>query len=112
MATAIINTKSDGTQRYNLRVNLDGRYFNLEFFWNSRDSAWYLQLSSASGGLLATRKLVCGMPLFASKADVAFPYGELIVVDPSKNNGNPGLNELGPGQRCLLTFTNAEDFLT
>lgn len=112
MATAIINTKADGTLRYSMRANLGGKYFGLEFTWNARDSSWWLQLSDSTGALLGTRKLVCAFPLFATSANPAMPYGDLVVVDLSGNNGNPGLQELGIGQRCVLTFTDAGDFLT
>ena len=120
MATTIIPTKYDGTQRYTLRMTLGEKTFDMEFRWNARDAAWRMSLYSADGTFLGTRRLVTGSAPFFTKADSAFPYGSFFVLDtaPASNpqvtigwEDPPGLQTLGVNKRFVLSFTDAADFL-
>jgi len=107
MATSIIPTRTDGTQRYTVRLLLDGLNFGLEFFWNPRELAWYVLLYDANGNQLLVRKLVGGQPLTQSFGNQALPRGELLVIDTTGKDQDPGLTDLGA--RVLLTYIPQSD---
>src|SRR5712664_3067557 len=108
MATVIIPTRTDGTQRYSFRCQLGARYFNLEFRWNPREASWGFVISDAAGNLLAAEKVVVGSALTIHQVDARLPAGELIAIDTAGTDLDPGLTELGA--RVVLTFTPSADF--
>ena len=108
MATVIIPTRTDGTQRYSFRCQLGARYFNLEFRWNPRDASWGLVLSDAAGNVLAAKKIVVTSALTIHQVDARMPAGEFIAIDTAGTDQDPGLTELG--SRVVLTFTPSADF--
>jgi hypothetical protein len=109
MATVILPTRTDGTQRYNFRCNLGGSLFGIEMVWNSRESAWWMLLSDSSDNLLCTRKVVVGCALlWRFQSNLALPAGEMWAVDTSGQSLDPTLTDLG--SRVLLTFQNLADF--
>jgi hypothetical protein len=108
MATVIIPTRNDGTQRYSIRGQLGQRYYGFELRWNARDASWNFVLSDATGTVLASEKMVVGVALTVHRVDDRLPHGELIAVDSSDDDLDPGLTDLG--SRVFLTFTDAADF--
>ena len=109
MATIILPTRTDGTQRYSFRSTLGGTLFGFEFIWNARDSSWWMALSDSSGNLLLSKKIAVGTPLTWRYANAALPFGELLAFDTSGASVDPGLTDLGA--RVLLTFTDAADLI-
>lgn len=107
MATVIIPTRTDGTQRYSVRTALGSGTYRIEFFWNTRDSSWSFVLSDSSGNQLFARKITLGAPIFSRFQDARLPYGEMTAVDTSGQNAEPGLTDLGT--RVLLLFTDGAD---
>lgn len=84
--------------------------FGFEFAWNSQGKFWIMILSDAGGDILAVRKLVIGMPLlFRYSADFRFPTGDIIVLDTSNQDLDPGLFDLG--NRVQLLFSSVEDLI-
>ncbi len=109
MATVILPTRTDGTQRYSLRCQLSGRTYALEFRWNARDASWSFTIADAVGDVLASKKITLGLPILVHSVDQRLPYGEFMALDTGGTDAEPGLEELGA--RVLFTFTDAADFL-
>lgn len=88
------------------RVTLDGREFILDLQWNEREERWYLSISDEEGApILMGRKLVCEVPLLVYYlGDPRVPPGDLRVIDMTHDYSPPGLNDLGAGLRCELTY--------
>jgi len=107
MATSIVPTRTDGKQRYSVRVLLDGLNFTLEFFWNPRELAWYLLIYDASGNQLLIRKVVVGQPLTQIFVNPALPRGELFAIDTTGKDQDPGLTDLG--SRVVLIYIPKAD---
>lgn len=101
-------TKTDGTQRYSFPILLDGQKFSFDFMWNDRAGFWAFILSDATGEPILRRKVVVGLPLFSRFGDPRLPPGELVALDTTGRDLDPGLQELGA--RVLLTYLEAADF--
>ena len=85
-----------GVPAQQFRVSLDGELFLVAVTWNEREGAWYLDLSDADGTvLLAGRKLVLGQALLARFRDARLPPGELLVLDTTGSDLEPGPQDLG-----------------
>ena len=109
MATTILPTRTDGSQRYSYRAMLGGVLFAFEFFWNVRDSSWSFTLSDTNNNLLLSRKITVGTPLLSRFQQNNLPYGELFAYDTSGSNMDPGLTDFG--SRVVLTFTDGADIV-
>jgi hypothetical protein len=107
MAAQTIPTKTDGTQRYTVRVVLDGSTFLLEFAWNARDASWYVQISDANATLLQVRRIAVGTALLRRFQMLSLPRGELLAIDTSGKDVDPGLADLG--DRVQLLYIPAAD---
>ena len=85
-----------GVPAQEFRISLDGQLFRIAITWNERDAAWYLDLFDADGTLLlAGRKLVLGQALLARFRDARLPPGELLVLDTTSRDLEPGQQDLG-----------------
>lgn len=107
MATVTIPTRTDGTQHYTFRTSLGGNVYRFEFFWNARDSSWSFVMSDGTGEPLVARKVVLDTPMFSRFQDGRLPFGEMMAMDTSGQDVEPGLTDLG--SRVLLTFTDGAD---
>ena len=98
MSTVEIPVSSD-VEHYDLQVTLDGVALTLEFRWNSRSEAWYLDLLNADGDTVASgRKLIVDWPLMLRgfrDTSEDLPRGELYTLDTSGGGVRPGRNDLG-----------------
>lgn len=95
---------------YTQRTKLDGREYTLRFLWNPTSERWTLTLYDVDDTHLCELKLVCNIPLLrAYHYDPRIPAGELVVVSEQVDDVSPpGLDELGIGKRCTLTYASAE----
>jgi hypothetical protein len=102
----IIPTLSDGTAFYTQRVNLDGSDYTFDFRWNTRLQRWYLNLYDSAGTLLAASlKIVLNWPLLHYlHARDGMPAGELWCISLGSSVEPPGLDDMGEGLRCELTY--------
>jgi hypothetical protein len=107
MAALPLPTKTDGTQRYTMRIVLDGSTFLLEFAWNARDASWYIQVSDANANLLLVRRIAVGTGLLRRFQTLSLPRGELLAIDTSGKDIDPGLADLG--DRVQLLYIPAAD---
>jgi hypothetical protein len=95
-----------GVPFYTQRTRLDGREYLLRFSWNEREERWYLAIADEAEVVLVLGiKLVANWPLTRFyKFDPRLPPGELMVSDLTGTGTPPGLDDLGVGKRCELTY--------
>jgi len=108
MAVLLIPT-TPGVAYYQQKTRLDGRDYVLHFAYNEREDRTYLHLHDEEDvPILKGLKLITGVPLLRHyRFDTRVPPGELMVIDLSGVGEPPGLNELGEGLRCQLTYFDA-----
>lgn len=84
---------------FDLQVTLDSVALLLTFRWNARAEAWYLDIATAEGEVIAaSRKVVIDWPLMMRgfrDSDGRLPTGELYALDTSGQGLRPGRNDLG-----------------
>lgn len=88
-------------------VLLDGVDLTLDVRWNARAGAWMLAVSDADGVILAGRRITAGGSLFGRVVSSRLPGGDLMAVDTSGDDTDPGAGELG--QRVELVYLTAAD---
>lgn len=81
---------------FDVQVPLDNVTYTLEFRWNVRNLAWYLNVwdESEQTIYLAGQRLVAQYPLGAWLTG-RNPPGALYVIDTSGLGQDPGLSDLG-----------------
>lgn len=106
--SVVIPVKSDAAY-YDLQIQLEGVTYTLEFRWNVRASAWFMNILDAQGVnmIRAGLRLVTNFPLWPYGASRT-PPGALIVVDTTgSGDADPDLDGLGDRWQ-LLYLTAAE----
>lgn len=97
-------------------VTLDGVEFDFEFRWNNRDSAWYLSIydptvAAADDGsrvpILGSIPVLVGWPLLNQYRMRTRPLGELVALDTSGQDADPGRRDLG--SRVLLLYYTRDE---
>lgn len=107
MATLEIPTRTD-VPHYSIEVELEQRSYLLEFLWNDRAQAWFMDIADVNGTrLLSGRRIVVDLPLLARYRDPALPAGELCAVDTTGLGLDPELADLGT--RVKLLYFEAAD---
>lgn len=91
---------------------LDGTDYVLSFRYNSRENAYYLQISDTGGDvLLSGVKLVTNFPLFRSVTDSRLPRGELYALTSTNDDSTAAFGELGRGQRVTLVYVSEAELV-
>lgn len=81
---------------YSVTFDFDGVEFVLRFDWNQRDGAWYMSLELPDGTpLMLGHKVVLRFPMFRRVVDARRPAGELVFIDTSGTDAEPGRLDLG-----------------
>jgi hypothetical protein len=85
------------------RTQLDGVDYVLDFAWNGRDGAWYLNISAIDGtALVCGIKLVTNRPLFHRFHHIeGMPTGEIRCSDESGKIPWAGYTDLNNGVDVL-----------
>ena len=79
---------------FDLQAVLSGVVFTLEFKWNTRERAWYLNVQSETGDdVINGVKLIVDFPLGRRTPSRAPPAGELRAVHTSDAGQNPGWDD-------------------
>lgn len=93
---------------FDLQVSLEDVVYTLEFRWNVRASAWFMNILDAEGEnmIRAGLRLVANFPLVPYTA-VRVPPGVLALVDTSGANEDPGRDDLGVRHQ-LFYWTSTE----
>lgn len=99
----IIPTFSDPF--YTQITTLDGIPYLLNFRFNTREGAWYLQIATSENEVIAQGiKIVTNYRLLQKYADSRMPQGEMICFSFGNDDSTPGMNDLGIGLRCELWY--------
>jgi hypothetical protein len=81
---------------FEFTTDLDGVDFTLTFRWNSRDPAWYMDITDAGGNvLLQGLRLSLDTPLTGRFRDLRLPDGDLMAIDTSNQGLEAGRYDLG-----------------
>lgn len=81
---------------YSMRVALDGATFTLRFRWNTRESAWYMDISDEIDvPIYMGLKIVINNPLGVRCRDPRRPKGFFLAGDTTKRGKDPAIADLG-----------------
>lgn len=101
MATKQVPT-SQTLPRYSQKTALEGRTYNMDFHWNTRDNAWYLSLAEEDGTpVVSGVKLVANWPLTRRVTLETNVPGMLIAFDTTGLGEDPSFEELGTRVQLL-----------
>lgn len=90
-------------QFYAIEIELDGVIFKLQFKFNNRDSAWYLDILDIDENHLRSGiRVVNDWALLRLWKQVSRPAGEIIPVADEQQSGPAGVDELGAS--VILTY--------
>jgi len=93
---------------YRVSTVLDGQTYQLNVRWNSRDEAWYFDLLTDEGVMLAAGvKVVLGVFLARRVTSEDRLGGALIASDLSGAELDAGLDDMGT--RVLVYYYSAEE---
>nr|AGS53498.1 hypothetical protein [uncultured bacterium contig00055] len=103
-----IPTYADKKSRWTVKVDLSGRRYALDVYYNVRQNAWMLSITDANGELLiAGVRLVPGIYLLEKyrASCPELPPGELVLVDLEGKLGNAdGVTRENLGSRFALAY--------
>lgn len=115
----LIPTRSD-LFSFSERISLDGKEFDLDFRWNTRDERWYLSIyesetTTADDGsreaAMDSIPILAGTPLLQQCRDRRRPLGEIFPFDTSGGGDtgqiDPAFSDLGV-RVVILYFTRDE----
>jgi hypothetical protein len=113
---SIIPTSFDPeTPYYRQTTSLEGREYQLEFRYSSREDAWYvsfykLEANQDRTALATGIKIIPYLDLLARfvRAD-RLPPGELRAFPQGGSDSIPELQDLGPGKRVELVYFDASE---
>lgn len=89
-------------------IDLDETTFALRFDWSDREEAWYFSVELPDGTqVLDGRKVVIGCPMLRRLAGADRPKGDIVFVDTSGTDAEPGRNDLG--DRVLALYADAAE---
>lgn len=84
-------------------TDLDGRQFRLSFAWSFREEAWYLDIASRDGTLLAAGLKLCeGVNVLRRQASSDLPSDPLVLLDMT--GAHEECTYDGLGSRWVLFF--------
>lgn len=110
MSVLTIPTRID-LGAYTFQIELDGALFRFTMQFNHREGFWYLSIADESGNDIRTGvKVIANFPLLRRVADIAAPAGELLALDTTDADADPGLEDLGA--TVLLTYVEEENVPT
>jgi hypothetical protein len=84
-------------------TELDGRTFRLSFAWSLREEAWYLDIASRDGTLLAAGlKLAEAVDVLRREASDELPPGPIVLLDMTGAHAECTRDDLG--KRWVLFY--------
>lgn len=107
----ILPTKQNVSPRYSYSVELAGVVFNMYFYWNTREAAWFLDISDKDGVLLlAGIRIVSGYSLLKQYSYITtLPQGVLFVIDTKNDPTTNHIDFDSFGERYQLVFATEEE---
>lgn len=95
---------------YRVGTTLETVHYLLDVRWNSRDSAWYMDvLAQDETPIVVGLKLVLGVNLGQFCTDPLFQNGMLRVTDTSGQGLDAGFDDLGA--RVVVTYAAFDDLI-
>lgn len=95
---------------YVLACPIDDEQILFDVRWNSRDSAWYMDMYEADDTVIELNiKIVLGVPLGRRSNHVWFENHLMLAVDSTGEGRDPGYDDLGG--RVKVIIQTVEDFV-
>ena len=89
-------------------VQLEGRSYQMRFYYVDRTSSWYGSIRTAEGDpIISGQRLTASWHLWANIPDTRLPPGVFLVEDLSGQDLSPGRDDLGT--RVELWYLTAEE---
>lgn len=109
MSTFLPVAPSDPNNQFQVSLNDDVYTFDVR--WNTRDEAWYFDLTDAEGRVIvAGVKIVLGALLGRRSSHPFFRQNVLVAIDTTLENRDPGFDDLGT--RVLLKHMTAGEYIS
>ena len=100
------------SSHFTYAISLDGTLYNFNFYWNTRDSAWYMDILDNNNNMIhASFKLVVGYALLTQWQAYAVPPGQLIIYNLA-NNANTPLNLSSLGSQYMLLYITKNELVS
>ncbi len=108
MATLVLPARP-GVPHQRFFAELESVTYGFELRWNGRAESWKLDILDRDGNvLLAGKRVVIGFPLTIRAAyDRRLPPGQIIAIDTTGADAEPGLDDLGERVRLLYIEAGA-----
>jgi hypothetical protein len=109
----ILPIYSSTSPRWSYQISLDGTKYTLAISWNTRESAWYLDVQDASANsIVSSIKLVPDILLLQQfKGLGGLPLGDLFLYDVEQNPATAvNMQFADLGTRYLLVYYSLADF--
>lgn len=95
---------------YVMQIVLDSVTYALRFRWNTRESAWYMDVSTDTEEPLRNGlKVIINQPIGSRVVDERFPPGRFVAFDTTNSDIAPGETDLG--DRVQLLYYSEEETL-
>lgn len=103
LTLSLLNTE----RNYSFEASLDNEVFKLRFLWNPRAEAWFFDLVRSSNGkqLIDQKRVTVGAALMSQYVGPDWPKGELLVIDTTKTDTDPGEGDMG--SRVVILYFEA-----
>ncbi len=93
---------------YENEFTLDGEGFRILARYNIRIDSWMINLYQSDGTAIATgRRVTVGNFLFPWLTGRNRPAGQLMALDTSDEDSDPGRNDLG--ERVIIVYLDADE---
>lgn len=93
---------------FRYRIRLGDTHYRLRYVWSGRTASWYISIATEDGApIVAGRRLVIGVPLFARHQDPRLPDGDFLALDLSGQDLEAGRDDLG--SRVVLWFVGRDE---
>jgi len=88
--------------KYNFRAPLDGITYTFRFRWNTRATAWFMDIKDVNDTpLVMGVKIVLNIELLASFKHLAIPQGTMLAVNLENENQAPTRDNFGTEIRLV-----------
>lgn len=93
-----------------LRVNLEGRAYDIRYRWNNLSECWYIYLGFSGEEPIFKTKLLVGFNILTPyRAIPGVPKGALYLVDNLKEYGRPSKNDIGIDKRFKIVYISKRE---
>jgi len=107
----ILPTFQTVSSKYQFTISLEDKTYQLYFNWNTREQAWYMDISDTDGVLIqAGIKVVVGYYLLQQyKSNGLLPPGDFYVLDLQESPNAAGVGFSDFGVRYQMVYLTKEE---